>query len=172
MTAAMDGKEGLLDKLGAFGRCAETCSLYIVLAIDSTIDSLQEVDQIARALALSCESMAHEISMNPLVAGCLLDPVGRVIDDLWACHQRIDELVPGLISQSSLLAKLETPDQRQRDLLSFAFERCVESFSWVIDGIRKVRQLIDTHNLAAEPGADVNVDADAASTASLQSDAA
>jgi hypothetical protein len=170
MAVAMDGKEGLLDKLAAFGRCVESSSLYIVLAIDSTIGSLQEVDQIARALALSCESMAHEISMNPLIAGCLLDPAGKVVDDLWACHQRIDELVPGLIAQSSQLAKMDVPDQRQRDLLSFAFERCVESFTWVIDGVRKVRQMIDTHNLAAEPGP--VKDADAASPASLQSNAA
>jgi hypothetical protein len=172
MAAAMDGKDGLLDKLAAFGRCVETSSLYIVLAIDSTIASLQEVDQIARALALSCDSIAQEISINPLVAGCLLDPARKVVDDLWACHQRIDELMPALIAQSSQLAKMDDPDQGQRDLLSFAFERCVESFCWVIDGVRKVRQLIDTHNLAAEPGSDETVDADAASTASLQSNAA
>jgi hypothetical protein len=168
----MDANEGLLDKLAAFGRCVETSSLYIVLAIDGTISSLQEVDQIARALALSCESMAHEISMNPLVAGCLLDSAGKVVDDLRACHQRIDELVPGLIAQSSELARMDAPDQRQRDLLSFAFERCLESFAWVIDGVKKVRHLIDTHNLTTEPGSYKNADADTSSTASLQSNAA
>jgi hypothetical protein len=164
MAAAMDGNDGLPDKLAAFGRCAEAASVYIVLALDHTIGALQEVDQIARALALSCESIAHELSINPLVAGCLLDPTGKVVDDLWTCDQRIDSLLPGLVAQSTALAKMDVPDPRQRDILNFAFERCVESLAWVIDGVKKVRQRIDTHNLKA--------DADAATTASLQSNAA
>src|SRR5580658_5625044 len=133
MAAAIDGKDGLLDKLAAFGRCVESSSLYIVLAIDSTIDALQEVDQIARALALTCENITSEVSMNPVVAGRLLDPAGNVIDGLSAGQQRIDDLLPGLMAQSSALAKMDRSDQDQRDLLNFAFERCLESFAWVVN---------------------------------------
>jgi hypothetical protein len=172
MATAMDGNDGTLDKLAAFGRCVETSSLYIVLALDNTIGALQEVDQIARALALSCEGIAHEISMNHLIAGRVLDPAGKVVGDLWACHRRIDDLLPGLIAQSSALARMDVPHEHQRDLLNFAFERCIESFAWVIDGVKKVRRLIDAHNLEEEAGPDKGTDAGATLTASLQSNAA
>jgi hypothetical protein len=164
MAAAIDGKDALLDKLAAFGRCVESSSLYIVLAIDSTIDTLQEVDQIARALTLSCECITHEISANPILAGCLLDPARKVVDGLSAGHQRINDLLPGLIAQSSALAKMDTPDQGQRDLVNFAFERCIESFAWVVDAVKKVRQAIVTHDLSSN--------SHGAAGDSLQSDAA
>jgi len=170
MAAAIDGKDGLLDKLAAFGRCVESSSDYIVLAIDGTIHALQEVDQIARALALTCENIANEISMNPVLAGCLLDPSRRVIDGLSAGHQRINDLLPGLIAQSAAVAKMEVSNQGQRDLLNFAFERCIESFGWVVDAAKKVRQGIVTHDLA-EPRPNEN-GADAAILDSLESDAA
>ena len=164
MAAAIDGKDGLLDKLAAFGRCVDSSSLYIVLAIDSTIDALQEVDQIARALTLTCENITNEISMNPVVAGRRLDPAGNVNDGLSAGQQRIDDLLPGLMAQSCALAKMDVSDQGQRDLLNFAFERCLESFAWVLDAVQKLRQAIAAHDLTTHShGTPVN---------SLQSDAA
>jgi hypothetical protein len=165
MAAAMDGKDGLLDKLGAFARCVENSSVYILLAIDSTIHSLEEVDQIARALTLSCESITHEISMNPVLAGCLLDPAGNIVDGLSAGRQRIHDLLPGLIAQSSALAGMKIPDQGQRDILIFAFERCIESFDWVVNAVGKLQQAIAAHDLTGEPKPAERLD-------SLESDAA
>jgi hypothetical protein len=163
MAAAIDGKDEPLEKLAVFGRHVESSSLYIVLAIDSSIDALQEVDQIARALALTCENVSHEISMNPVLAGSLLDPGRRVVDGLAAGRQRIHGLLPGLVAQRAALEKMDVPDHDQRDLLAFAFERCIESFGWVVDAVKKVRQAIVAHDLT---------DADAAVGGSLQSDAA
>jgi hypothetical protein len=171
MAAAMDGKDGLLDKLAAFGRCVDNSSLYIVLAIDSTINALEEVDQIARALTLSCESITHEISINPVLAGCLLDPAGEIVDSLSTGRQRIDDLLPGLIAQSSALAQTAVSDQDERDLLIFAFERCIESFAWVVGAVTKLRQGILTH-AQTEPKSDESVVADPASGCFLRSDAA
>jgi hypothetical protein len=171
MAAARDGKDGLLDKLAAFGSCVDNSSVYIGLAIDSTISALEEVDQIARALTLSCESIAHEISMNPVLAGCLLDPAGKVVDALSAGRERFHDLLPGLIAQSSALARTAVSDQDQRDLLIFAFERCIESFGWVVGAVTKLRQGILTHD-QTEPKSDESGVADPYSGCSLQSDAA
>jgi hypothetical protein len=172
MAAAIDGKDGLLGKLAAFGRCVENFSIYIVLAIDSTIHALEEVDQIARALTLSCESITHEISINPVLAGSLLDPTGEVVDDLSGGQRRIEDLLPGLIAQSSAQAQMDVTDQSQRDILNFAFERSIESFGWVVDAVTKLRQAILGHDLAREPKPDENGDAEAALGDSLQSNAA
>ena len=172
MAAAIDGKDGLLDKLAAFGRCVDSSSLYIVLAIDSTIDALQEVDQIARALALICGNISNEISMNPVLAGCLLDPTKKVVDGLSVGHQRISDLLPGLTAQNSALARVHASDQGQRDLLSFAIERCIESFGWVVVDVKKVQHAIVTHDLGAEPKSDEIADAEAVLADSLQSNAA
>jgi len=172
MAAAMDGKDGPLDKLAVFGRCVENSSLYIVLAIDSSIDALQEVDQIARALALTCENICTEISTNPILAGSLLDPGRGVVNDLSTGCRRIDDLLPGLMTQRSALERLEVSDHDQRDLLSFAFERCIESFGWVVDAVKKIRQAIVTHDMATIPKSDKRPDADAAPADSLQSNAA
>ena len=172
MAAAMDGKDGLLEKLAAFGSCVDNSSLYIVLAIDSTINALEEVDQIARALTLSCEIITHEISMNPVLGGCLLDPAGKVVDGLAAGRQRIHDLLPSLIAQNSALATMEIPDRGQRDVLIFAFERCIESFDWVVNAVRKLQQSIATHDLTTEPNPVENPDADTALLDSLASDAA
>jgi hypothetical protein len=146
MAAAMEGKAGLLEKLAAFARCVENSSLYMVLAIDSTISALEEVDQIARALTLSCESITHEISMNPVLAGCLLDPAGKVVEALSAARQRMEDLLPGLIAQSSALAQTAFPDQDQCDFLSFAFERSIESCGWILGAVMKLGQVIVTHD--------------------------
>jgi hypothetical protein len=172
MAAAIDGRDGLLDKLVAFGRCVDSSTIYILLAIDSTIDGLQEVDQIARALALTCENIRNDISTNAVLAGCLLDPSGRVIDGLSAGRQRINDLLPGLIAQSSALATMDGSDQGQRDLLNFAFERCIESFGWVVDAVMKVRQAIIVHDRTTEPKSEDNGGTDAASIDALQSNAA
>ncbi len=171
MAAARDGKDGLLDKLAAFARCVENSSVYIVLAIDSTISALEEVDQIARALTLSCESITEEISMNPVLAGCLLDPAGKVFDALSSGRERFNDLLPGLIAQRSALAQMVVPDQGQRDILIFAFERCIESFGWVVGAVGKLRQGILTHD-QTEPKPDESGAADPASGCSLRSDAA
>jgi hypothetical protein len=172
MAAAIDGKDEPLDKLAVFGRYVESSSLYIVLAIDSSIDALQEVDQIARALALTCDNISNEISTNPILAGCLLDPGQKVVDGLSAGCQRIDDLLPGLMAQHSALEKMDVSDHDQRDLLAFAFERCIESFGWVVDAVKKLRQAIVAHDMATEPKSDENADVDAAVAGSLQSDAA
>lgn len=55
--ASIDGKDGPLARLAAFGKCLESSTIYMVLTTDSRIDALQEVDQIARALALTCENI-------------------------------------------------------------------------------------------------------------------
>jgi hypothetical protein len=171
MAAAMDGKDGLLEKLAAFGSCFDNSSLYIVLAIDSTINALEEVDQIARALTLSCESITHEVSMNPVLAGRHLDPAGEIVDALSTGRQRIDDLLPGLIAQSSALAQTAASDQEQRDLMIFAFERCIESFGWVVGAVMKLRQGILAHD-QTEPKSDERGVAEHASECSLRSDAA
>lgn len=172
MAAAVDGKDGLLEKLAAFGRHVDNSSLYILLAIDSTISALQEVDQIARALALSGENINHEICTNPVLAGCLLDSSGEAADGLLSGRQRIEDLLPGLIAQNLALAKLEAADHSQRDLLSFAFERCIESFAWVIDAVKKLRQAIVAHDQTHESGLSEKIEAHSAFADSLRSDAA
>jgi len=171
MAAAMDGRAGVLEKLAAFGRCVDNSSLYMVLTIDNTISALEEVDQIARALTLSCESITLEVSMNPVLAGHPLDPAGEIVDGLSTGHQRINDLLPSLIAQSSALAQTAASDQEQRDLLIFAFERCIESFGWVVGAIMKLRQGILAHD-QTEPKSDESGVAEPASGCSLRSDAA
>jgi len=170
MAAVIDGKEGALGRLAALGRCVDSSTIYIVLALDSTIHALEEVDQIARALTLSCDTTSREITMNPVLAGCLLDPTGEVVGGLWAGQQRIDQLLPGLVAQSSSLAQMDASDQGQRDLLIFAFERCIESFGWVVDAAKKLRQSILAHDMVGEP--ESNQGADAALPDPIESNAA
>ena len=170
--ASMDGKDELLARLAAFGKCVESSTVYMVLATDSRIDALQEVDQIARALALTCENIFNEIAINPVLAGCLLDPCGQVIDGLSAGEQRIGDLLPHLMAQSSAVAQLDARDQARLDLLNFAFERCMESFGWVIDAVKKLRQAILTHDRAPEPRTEDSAVTDAALADSFRSNVA
>ena len=108
----------------------------------------------------------------PSWQGVVLDPTGRVIDGLAAGYQRINDLLPGLIAQSSALAAMDVSDQGRRDLLNFAFERCIESFGWIVDSVMKVRQAIVAHDQTAEPKSEESADAEAASIESLESNAA
>ncbi len=170
MAAVTDVADRTLEKLAVFGRSVETSSLYVLLTIDSnTIDSLQEVDQIARALALSCDSTHKDISTSAALAGHLLDPTQKIISALSAGYGRIDTLLAGLTAQRTDFARQgESGDDHCR-LLSFALERCVESFTLLIDSARKLEQAIVTHDESVRAGPTQNLDSP---DDSVQSDAA
>jgi len=138
----------LRDLLIVFAPTVEGSSLYLLRAIDETVDSLQEIERFASAIIAEAHRFTVEIREAPVVAGHFLDPDDRAINRLEAGYGAIEERLPGMLLRKS--AFVERLESDRSELLTIAFDRCIKTMATLVEAVKDLRAAVISRDLAAE----------------------
>jgi hypothetical protein len=150
MTFATCVADGLRDKLAAFGPSVEGSSLYLLRAIDITVESLTGVEKLADALVISARALIEEIRSAPVVIERFLDPDDLVINGLESGYKILEERLPALLTNKASIDTNAKLNDGQRELLHSAYATVVDSVATLIEACKDLRAAIISHDLASE----------------------
>ncbi len=135
----------------ALAPSVEGSSLYLLRAIEQTVDSLQVEEQLAQALAAVTGQLSREIRTAEVVTGAYLDPDDAAINKIEAGYRAIEEYLPRLLLKKSSVDQDGRLEADQCDLLHTAYDRCISSLAALIESCKDLRAAVITYDLAAEP---------------------
>lgn len=143
--------DDLSDRLSAFGTSVEGTSLYLLRAIETTVDNLEAGERLARAVSENANLLIAMIREKKPVVGRLLDPEDKVINELETAYRGLEEHLPKMLLKKGCIDGDTQLDQDQCELLHTAYDRHIEAFAQLIESAKNLRAAIITHDLAAEP---------------------
>src|SRR5271168_917420 len=87
----------LSDRLSAFGASVEGTSLYLLRAIETTVDNLEAGERLARATTENASLLASVIRQKEPAVGQMLDPDDKVINELESAYRGLEQNLPKLL---------------------------------------------------------------------------
>jgi hypothetical protein len=162
----------LRDKLTALAPSMEGSSLYLLRAIDETIDSLQAEERFAEAMAGAARRLEGEIRAAAVVTGCYLDSDDAAINQIEAGYRALEEYLPGLLVKKAAIDEDAQLDGDQCELLHTAYDRCTAALAALVEASKDLRAAVIGHDLAAEPPPAEVFDSSEALIASLRASSA
>jgi len=141
----------LRESLTAFAPTAEGVSLYLLRAINETVDSLQSLEKLANATSEAGEQLRKAITGRAVVEGSYLDADDTAINLFEAGIRALEEHLPTLLLRKGSIDGDSSLDASQADLLHTSYDRCIDSVACLIESMKNLRAAVITHDLAAEP---------------------
>jgi hypothetical protein len=151
MTIFTYAANALRDRLSAFGSSVEGSSLYLLRAINQTVDSLQTEERLAAAVAEVAEKMTIDIQKSDIVLGSYVDPEDIAINGIEAGYRALEERLPSMLTWQSSIDRDASLNPDQCDLLHTAYDRCIGTIARLIEATKNLRAAVISHDLAAEP---------------------
>jgi hypothetical protein len=141
----------LSDRLSAFGVSVEGTSLYLLRAIESTVDNLEASERLARATAENANLLARVISQKEPVIGQMLDPDDKVINELESAYRGLEQHLPKMLLKKEFIDKDNQLAADHCELLHAAYDTHISAFAGLIESSKMLRAAVISHDLAAEP---------------------
>jgi hypothetical protein len=150
MTIVTYTSHALRDRLSAFGTSVEGSSLYLLRAIDETVDSLQTEEKLAIATVENAEKMTREVQAASITPGVYIDPEDTAINGIESAYRALEEHLPKMIAKKASIDNDRDLNTDQSELLHIAYERCIETLAMLIEAMKNLRAAVISHDLAAE----------------------
>jgi hypothetical protein len=156
-------------RLAAFSSSVEGSSLYLLRAIDETVDSLHHDEKLAVAVTETAERMTRDIQAAPVAPGSYVDPEDVAINAIETGYRGIEERLPKLLAKKSAIDVDQDLNDDQREFLHTAYDRCIGTLAGLVEAAKNLRAAVISHDLAAEPRPSQYFDSPKELIASLQS---
>lgn len=147
MTAEYSTGE-LRERLAQFAAAVASSSLYLLRAIEKTVDALQDIERLSVALAASTLRLAERIRASAAVTGQYLDPDDQAIDEIEAGYRALEACLPQLLVAKS---SIDEGCGRDGESLHVAYDRTIAAWADLIEAGKGLRAAVISHDLAAEP---------------------
>lgn len=141
----------LSDRLSAFGASVEGTSLYLLRAIETTVDNLEAGERLARATTENASLLASVIRQKEPAVGQMLDPDDKVINELESAYRGLEQNLPKLLLKKEAIDKDDALKADHCELLHTAYDRIISAFAGLIESAKMLRAAVISHDLAAEP---------------------
>jgi hypothetical protein len=141
----------LSDELRALGSSVEGTSLYLLRAIETTVDQLGTHERLAAATAEISGRLAKRVESHQPEPGQYLDPNDEAINAFETAYKGLEEALPGMLLHKAAIDKDDKLDGDQRELLHIAYDRCMSALAYLIEQAKNLRAAVIMHDLAAEP---------------------
>jgi hypothetical protein len=148
---AVHRAEVLREDLVAFAPYAETSSLYLIRAIERTLDSLHSEEEIAHAVAAKAVELTKRIKGAPVFSGHYLDPNDESIDFFETGYKALEERLPALLTKKSAIDHDRQLGEDHCETLRNSYDRAIDAVASLIEALKDLRAAIITYDLAAEP---------------------
>lgn len=145
-----ESSTAIRERLTQLAPVVEGSSLYLLHTFERKLTVLQELEELADALAASMSSLAENIRAEKVVTGRYLDPEDEAIDDIEHGYRALEDRLPQLLLGKSSTAETG-PDGGQTELLEVAYDRCTAALAAFIEASKDLRASVISHDLAAEP---------------------
>jgi hypothetical protein len=140
----------LQDQLDAFASSVEGTSLYVLRAIDQTVDALDAVEKLARAVSTIANDLAKRISGRTVKKGRFVDPDDIGINALESGYKTLEAYLPTALTKKRAIDGNSHLNGDQCELLHVAYDRNIEAIAQLIESVKELRAAVIRHDLAAE----------------------
>jgi hypothetical protein len=150
MLPAISIPDHLPDDLSAFAASVEGTSLYLLRAIDQTVENLQISENLARATSDAAAFLTRKISARKAAPEIFIDPEDVAINGLESGYKSLEEFLPSLLLKKTSIDKDRNLKDDHSQLLHVAYERCIKALAELIESAKELRAAVIRHDLAAE----------------------
>jgi hypothetical protein len=137
--------------LTAFSASVEGTSLYLLRAINETVDALHAQEKLACATAENCLVLARRIDSREVCESRYLDPDDLIINGIEAAYKSLEDRLPSMVLGKSKIKRADSLTEEQFDLLHAAFDLCINAVAGLIEASKTMRASVIGHDLKAEP---------------------
>lgn len=137
--------------LTAFSASVGGTSLYLLRAINETVDALHAQEKLADATADNCIVLARRIDERESCESRYLDPDDSIINGIETAYKSLEERLPSMVLSKSTIKKDGSLTEDHCDLLHAAFDLCINAVAGLIEASKTLRASVIGHDLMAEP---------------------
>ena len=148
---SLQNHDRLHEDLTAFSAAVEGTSLYLLRAINQTVDSLQAREKLADATAQNCIDLSKRINEREPIEGRYLDSEDVIIDGIETAYKSLEEKLPSMVLRKASIDKDKKLNQEQCELLHSAYDLCMTALANLIEASKTLRASVISHDLRAEP---------------------
>jgi hypothetical protein len=140
----------LQDQLNAFASSVEGTSLYVLRAIDQTVDALDAVEKLARAVSTVANDLAKRISGRTVKKERFIDPDDVGINALESGYRALEAYLPTALTKKRAIDGDSHLNSDHCELLHVAYDRNIQAIAQLIESLKELRAAVISHDLAAE----------------------
>ena len=137
----------LQDQLNAFASSVEGTSLYVLRAIDQTVDA---VEKLARAVSTVANDLAKRISGRTVKKERFIDPDDVGINALESGYKALEAYLPTALTKKRAIDGDSHLNSDHCELLHVAYDRNIQAIAQLIESLKELRAAVISHHLAAE----------------------
>jgi hypothetical protein len=138
-------------RLDAFVQTLEgTTSLALLRQIDETVDALLAHGKAFGGLVRIAALLTDGISAMSPTVGVFIDPDDRIVKELKATYESIEDIIPKLLLKKASIARDGRLSDSHCDLLHSAYDDSIMASGTLVEAMKDLRAAIIRHDLAAE----------------------
>lgn len=138
------------ERVAAFASSAQGSSLYLLRAIEQTVDALTGLTNFARAFSRLANDLAQEVSARIPTTCQFIDPDDEAINSLEKAYRSLDEYLPTMLLRKKAVDEDRALKPDHSELLHDAFNDCISSVAELIEALKAARDAVIAHDLKAE----------------------
>ena len=142
--------EQLSEELNAFANSAEGTSLYLLNALEKTVDACTAGENLMRASSDIARGLCKRVANLKTRANIFLDPDDTTLNALESGYKTLEAMLPGVLQKKSAVDARGELNDGQAELLNDAFNGWVNAVATYIEVLKDLRARVITHDLAAE----------------------
>jgi cystathionine beta-lyase/cystathionine gamma-synthase len=148
---SLHNHDRLHEDLTAFSASVEGTSLYLLRAINKTVDALHAQERLAEATAENCVVLSNRIAARETYEGRYLDSDDVIINGIETAYKSLEERLPSMVLQKSSIDADNNLTREHCDLLHSAYDLCIRAVAGLIEASKTLRAAVISHDLRAEP---------------------
>ena len=141
----------LHEDLTAFSASVEGTSLYLLRAINRTVEALHAQEKLADATAENCGVLSKRIAAREVYEGRYLDADDVIINGIETAYKSLEEKLPSMVLQKTSIDKDGNLTEDHCELLHSAYDLCICAVAGLIEASKTLRAAVISHDLRAEP---------------------
>lgn len=141
----------LAAQMAALARTAEGTSLYLLRAVDQTVDSLCWLAKALSGIGELAVLKRNEIREGKVLEGHYLDPEDKIISQLERATSHFENELPKLLISKGEIDKDHDLTADQKEMLHSAYGEALEEMAALVESVKDLRAAVISHDLAAEP---------------------
>lgn len=145
--------DALTARSAKLASAAERTSLYVLRAIDETVESLSKLRRRLTPVTSSARDQEAKVRALKVHPEKYLDPEDQTIMSLERTYEALESSLAKYVLKRSCIDKDPELTSDHRALLHSSYEDALDAIAQLIEALKDLRAAIIAHDLAAEPRA-------------------
>jgi len=140
----------LSEQISAYASVVEGTSLYLLRAIEVTVDALGAEEKLMRGTLEAGRDLQKRMAALKVRPGCFVDPDDSAINTLEASYRGLEEMLPRILAKKGFIDEDGNLKPDHCELLRNSYDSWLSTAGTLVELLKGLRASIIKHDLAVE----------------------